>query len=225
MRAARLTGQVAGGAAGALWIARRDLGLPPRHGLAAWTVVAVVATGALAAGALVALRRLLRPPGFVSIALLGWLAAVYGCVPETGQVPLVGWWLGVLGAGELVTRRALPWFVHLLMALGVLWAGVYGATYQPRAVVGACFGVWGLLVLPAVATVVPWVRRAPMLVGWVITGLGGVAALVVARTGALRPSVPGALRSAGQWGALSAAGALAVGVLSRRWPGPGRASS
>ncbi len=213
---------VVGGAAG-VTVAWRVFEIPPTAGRPWWPVIGTVVVAAIAGWSLSPLRMLLHSPGFVPIALAGWLAAVYGCVPETDQIPPVAAWVAAALVFEVVWGRSLPWLAHLGLAVLILWAGVFGAAGQGRAVVGAWFGAWGLALGPVVMFVVPRLRRAPLLLRWVVTGAGGVAALIVARTGALRPPVRGAVRSALLWAAVSGTFAVLVTVtvveLVRRVPG------
>jgi hypothetical protein len=212
---------LAGGAAGAT-VAWRVLEIPPAEGRPWWPVVGTVVVAAVIGWSLSPLRVLLHTPGFVPIALAGWLAAVYGCVPETDQIPPVAAGVAAALVFEVVWGRSLPWLAHLGLATLILWAGLFGASGQGRAVIGTWFGAWGLVLGPAMMFVVPRLRRAPLLLRWVVTGAGGVAALIVARTGALRPPVRGAVRSAMLWATVSASLALAliltVGERAHRMP-------
>jgi hypothetical protein len=138
-------------------------------------------------------------------------AAIYGCVPETDQMRA----MGVLTVGclllELITRRQLGVVVHLAVAGVLLWAGLYGASGQDRAVVGALFAFWPAVIVPLIALVWPGLLVArPEPVRWVIAGLGAAAALIVARTGAIQPDVGSALRSVAIWGPVSLVAACVV---------------
>ena len=137
--------------------------------------------------------------------LAGGAAAVYGCVPETDQMPEVG---VVVAAGlvvEVVRRTPLPSAALMGAWALVAWSALYGATGRPSALVGGLFA----LVAPVAAGVVA--RR-----GWwcsvLVGGAWAVAGLVVARTGGiatqLRPAVVAA--------ALGAAAATAVSAVCWR---------
>jgi hypothetical protein len=129
-------------------------------------------------------------PGELPV-LLGWAAvAIYGCVPETDQMPTIGAMVAGLFVIERVTRlpSALP--IQLVATAIVLWSGLYGATGRGSAIVGAWFAFWALVMVLASAGVFgvrPSVER------WVIGAIGGVAAVAVARTGAIEPTTGPAL--------------------------------
>ena len=143
-------------------------------------------------------------------------AAIYGCVPETDQMGA----MGVLVVGclllELITRRRLGVVVHLAVAGVLLWAGLYGASGQDRAVVGALFAFWPAVIVPLIALVWPSLLSRPEPVRWTIAGLGGAAALIVARTGAIQPDVDSALRSVAIWVPVSLFAAFVVIALTDR---------
>ncbi len=209
---------LAGASTGALLAWRTATAAGHLHG---WPRVAAVVVMALVGGALAPLARLLHTPGAVPAVLLCWLAAVYGCVPETDQVRQAAGLLAGFAAAEVIARHAAPWPAHLVGAAGVLWCGLYGATGYARAEVGAVFGAWTVLLPAAVATLVPPLVARAWPIRWAVAGVAVVAALAVARTGALHPPVSGALRSAAVAAAVSAPAALAValGGRSRRRPG------
>ena len=78
--------------------------------------------------------------------------------------------------------RPMPWWLVLAVVGLVMWSGLFGATGRESALVGALFAAWPLvLVLTGVGSPV------------VAAGLGSVAAVAVARTGALQPTVRPAL--------------------------------
>lgn len=185
--------------------AASDLGSGDRW----WAVPAALAVASLVALALPALGRLLGYPGLVPLALLGWLAAVYGCVPETDHVPAAAVLLAGAAVVEVVTRRCLGYAWWLAGAVAVLWSGLYGATGRPSALVGALFGAWVVLLGPLLALVAR-LGRTPTLVRWTVVAVGVAAALIVSRTGALEPTVAPALRSVALWSAVSLAAALLI---------------
>ena len=144
---------------------------------------------------------------------LGWrwallaagAAAVYGCVPETDQIPEVG---VVVAAGlvvEVVRRTPLP-AAALVAAWGlVAWSALYGATGRPSALVGGLFALVAPIAAGAVA------RRG----WWCSAGVGvvwAVAALVVARTGGIATELRPAVIAAG----VAAAVATAVSAVCWR---------
>lgn len=205
--------RILAGLLGGVVVAATVFDFPPLAGQSWWPVLGTILVGGAVGWSILPLRILLHLPGMTPIALLGWLAAIYGCVPETGQVRPVAAWLVALFVVEVIWGRPAPWLAHLAAAMLVLWAGVFGATGQERAIVGALFGAWGLFIGPLAAVAVPPLRRAPLLARWVICGIGGVGALIVARTGALRPAVGGAIRSAAVWATVTTAVALLLALV------------
>jgi hypothetical protein len=154
-------------------------------------------------------------PGEVP-ALLGLAAiAIYGCVPETGQMRAIGVMLAALFVIELIARRPSGLLVHAVAAGIVLWSSLYGATGRASAIVGALFAFWPLVL---VVTVCHWPRRAQPrpIIRWTIGLIGGVAAVTVARTGALEPTVRPALLAVAIALPASLAAALLVDSISRR---------
>jgi hypothetical protein len=135
-------------------------------------------------------RRVEFAPGELPV-LLGWAAvAIYGCVPETDQMPTIGALVAGLFVIERVTRlpSALP--IQVVAAAIVLWSGLYGATGRGSAIVGAWFAFWPLLVMVALAVVA---EPLPLRVRWTLGACAALAALVVARTGALATTTSPAL--------------------------------
>jgi hypothetical protein len=103
-------------------------------------------------------------------------------VPETDQIPQVVFAVAVLLALEVAAARTMPWWLVLAVVGLVMWSGLFGARGRESALVGTLFAAWPLLlVLSGVGSPV------------VAAGLGSVAAVVVARTGALQPTVRPAL--------------------------------
>lgn len=143
-----------------------------------------------------------------------WLlvaVAMYGCVPETDHLELIGAVLGGLLLGELANRRSWNWGVHLALASVLIWAVRHGAVGQERALVGGSFAFWPIIVLGALLLV-----SARASVVGVSVLIAGAAALAVSRTGALEPGWSTALRSVAVWGGASAAViALVVAVGAR----------
>jgi hypothetical protein len=107
----------------------------------------------------------------------------------------------VLLALELAADRPMPWWLVLGVVGLVMWSGLFGATGRESALVGALFAAWPLvLVLAGVGSPV------------VAAGVGSVAAVAVARTGALQPTVRPALVAV----AVAVFVSLAAAVLDRR---------
>ncbi len=96
-----------------------------------------------------------------------------------------------------------------VVAIGiVLWSGLYGATGRESAIVGALFAFWPLVL---VVVVCHWPGRPqPVPVTrWIIGLIGGVAAVAVARTGALQPTIGPALLAV----AIALPSSLAIALL------------
>ena len=183
------------------------------HGRA-WAAVATVVVALLVAEALPVARRLLPTPGVLPYLIATSTAAIYGCVPETSnQMPLIGALVTMLIAVEVLYRRQVHIGLHGLVAAMVLWSGIYGAAWRERALIGALFAMWPILIVPAVTLVVPRLARAADPVRWLVAGLGTAAAIIVARTGALQPTPRPALIAVAVWGSASFALAVVVGVL------------
>ncbi|MCX6520418.1 MAG: hypothetical protein NTZ21_07120 [Actinobacteria bacterium] len=144
-------------------------------------VLAVAIVVAVSVG-LPVLQERLGLPGAVP-ALIGVMQfAIYCCVPETDQIPQVVFAVVVLLTIEVAAARPMPWWLVLAVFGLVLWSGLFGATGRESALVGAVFAAWPLLlVLSGVGSPV------------VAAGLGSVAVVAVARTGALQPTVRPAL--------------------------------
>lgn len=153
---------------------------------ARWVLVATPITCLLVAWAFPILRQSIRQPGVVPMALASSMAAVYGCVPETDQIPPIALCVAIVLLIELITWRPLPtsWFagVATIMLIG----GLYGATGRQSALIGALFAAWTLVFLPIVELIQPRVRGASETVRWFIAGIGSIGSIVVARTGALQ---------------------------------------
>ncbi len=180
-----------------------------------WAVAAAIVLAVVLAGALPLARQLLERPGFLPLTALAWLAAVYGCVPETDHVRPIAMLVGMVVLLELVSGEHMPFGWQLGTMGVVLWAGLYGATGRQSALVGALFGAWPLLLGPLVATVTH-LTRASQPVRWAVTVAGVGAALVVARTGALEPTIGPAWRAVAVWGAASLAVALVLAWVGGR---------
>ena len=159
--------------------------------------------------------RVLRfAPGELPFLLAMTAVAIYGCVPETDQMTTIGALLAGLFVVEVVTRMPSAPIVSLTAALIVLWSGLYGATGRGSAVVGAWFAFWPL-VLVALAVAVFGPLRLP--VRLVIGLIGGIAAVAVARTGAIEPTTAPALVAVAVAIPVSLVAAWGVVAISRRY--------
>lgn len=152
-------------------------------------------------------------PGELPVYLACAAVAIYGCVPETDQMPGVAAFLLAVFAIELAARRSAPPWVHTIVAAIVLWSGLYGASGRASAIVGAWFAFWPVVLVVTARLARPDLGLVPRLA---IGGVGGIAAIVVARTGALEPTVGPALVAATVAAAVSAAVAAAVPAVSAR---------
>ena len=158
-------------------------------------------------------------PGEVP-ALLGLTAiAIYGCVPETDQMPAIGVMLAALFVIELITRTPSAPVVH---AVADRHRAVVGPLRGDRAGVGHRRRAVRVLAARArrdrVSVAGPPAAAASACDG-AIGLIGGIAAVAVARTGALEPTIGPALLAV----AIAAAG-VAGGGAGRRLDQPAGAS-
>ena len=181
----------------------------------AWVLPATIAVATAIVGLLPHTQAVLPHKLAMPALLFGALVAMYGCVPETDQIPPVAMLLLALAVIELIAPGPLPWTAHACGVGVVLWAGVYGATGRESALVGALFALWPLLLLPLVSLAVRWTSRLPLLVRWIIAAQATIATLIVARSGALEPTVRPALRAVLAWGGASAAAAVLLALIAR----------
>jgi hypothetical protein len=156
----------------------------------------------------------IRTPGVWPLTLTAAAIAIYGCVPETTHMPAFGLMTIGLAVVEVVTRQRSAPVVFVVAAASVLWSGLYGATGRDSAIVGALFALWPVVIVPTVALLVPGLRFRCELVSWVIAAIGAAAAVAVARTGAIQPTVGPALVAV----AVAAPSSLVAAVAVARWP-------
>lgn len=167
-----------------------------------------------------ACRRRVHAPGTVPLLSLAATATVFLCVPETDHLKGVAVLLAGMALLEVAAGEVLPFGWHALGLTVVIWAGLWGATGRPGAVVGAVFAGW-VFVLPAViplstgpaSTPGSGVRR--LRAAFVIAA---IAAVVVARTGALGSVLLPAL----YWAAAMASGSTLIALLVVRSGRPRR---
>lgn len=168
-----------------------------------WVLVAAVFVASTAVAS-VAHSKVGERPGWVPVMLLGSCLAVYLCVPETSdQMATVAAVVAVAIVVEMALRRALPIALHTALIGVVLWAGMYGASGRDSAYVGALFA----LAPEVIAGLVP--RRKAL-----VLSTAFVTTIVVARTGALEPTVGPAIVAAG----IAAGVCLFAVVVARRSP-------
>ncbi len=150
------------------------------------------------------LQEHLVRPGSVP-ALIGVMQfAIYCCVPETDQIPQVAFAVVVLLTIEVAADRPLPWWLVVPVLGWVLWSGLSGATGRDSALVGTLFAAWPLLVVLAGV-------GSPLVAG----AVGSIAAVAVARTGALQSTGRPALVAVAIAGTTSLVLIGLVGAMSR----------
>lgn len=181
-----------------------------------WAIAGIIGVSLLVAEALRRMRPLLTTPGAV-MALIGAAAAtIYLCVPETSnQMPMVGSVVAFVTLAEIRNRRQLHIGIHGMAAGIVVWSGIYGATGRQSALVGVLFSMWPLVIVPLTALLVPRLARCSEPARWMVAAIGVAAAVIVARTGALEPTVRPAVVGVLLLGGLSMAAAIAIAVLGR----------
>jgi hypothetical protein len=156
-----------------------------------WAAAATILLGAVLVEALPILRRALPWPGASPATLLAALIAAALCVPETDQFPVAALLPGMLLVAELTGRRQLGLEWYAVAAASVAWGAVFGASGRQSALVGAMFSWWPVLLPVGVLVLVEsQPSRCPShaarrRVSAIAAAVGAVAAMVVARTGAL----------------------------------------
>lgn len=197
------------------WVWRVSALNEARH---TWVIWGILVTAVVVAGALPEALRVLPEPGLLTGTLVLSLAAVYGCVPETDQIPGIAVVIVAVGLIEVCTRQTMPIAWHAIAATLVLWAAMFGATGRQRAFVGGLFAFWPVLLLALVVRVVPSILRSHVLARALIALLGGVGAIVVARTGGLELGRKPAARDAAIVVGVTLVASFAIAVVSRARP-------
>lgn len=178
-----------------------------------WVTIVALGVAVLLPDALDTLRTSLPMPGLVPLALVGVLAPIYLCVPETDQIRTAAVIPIGVAAFELLLRRHAGMEWYALAAGSVAWAGLFGATGRQSALVGALFAWWIVGLLPIVSRIRPVRAQTPAVV---IIATGGVAATVMARTGGISSSAGDAWIAA----AIAGGASLVVGVvIAAVWSG------
>ncbi len=169
-----------------------------------WAAPGTVVTGALTVMSMPVVAK--ATPTLVPWLVMCACAATYACVPETDQIPEVALVAAAAFALHLITSATghpVHWFLHVGVAVAVMWAGMYGATGRQSALIGALYSWWPLVLLLAVAHRLPptlglWRRLDPVarrttrraaVTWWEVAAVGAIATAAVARTGALQPTV------------------------------------
>ena len=175
-----------------------------------WAAGAAILVAVLVADGLSDLRSLVPTPGLMPAALLVTLAAIFLCVPETDQIPVAMIIPSVVLVVELLQQKqmGLEWYAVAAASIG--WAGMFGATGRPSALVGALFAWWPI-VLPMLVNAVRPIRSA--LDATLIVAVGAVAAVVMARTGGIADSWSAVAVSV--LGAVVVSAGLAALIVSR----------
>lgn len=162
----------------------------------------------------------LRTPGAWPLVWLGSLAAIYGCVPETDRLPVVGGVLGGFFLVEVANRRPFPLTGQLVIAGVLVWAAWNGAVGRTRAEIGGVFAALYPAALVIASAMLPAVIRPAERVRWAIGVVGVTVAILVARTGALEPGSEPVLGSIAVWGSVGVAASLVLvlvaAILRRR---------
>lgn len=164
-------------------------------------------------------------PGEFPALMIGATASIFCCVPETDHLDEVAVALAVVFVLEVAVRRPFGRAVGALEAALVLAAGLYGATGRDSATVGAWFSFWPVVLAVFAFGLARLIGHragrhrelgAPRRITIEIIGL--VAAIWVARTGALQPTVGPAFKAVAVAAPVSivlAAAVVAVGVARR----------
>jgi len=172
-----------------------------------WAIVVVVLMAVALGWAVTVLYEVFTTPTLTWVLFASCLGAVYVCVPENDQINEIGLLYISAGVIELLTRQRLPMPVWSAASMALLWAAVYGASGQSRAVIGGLFAVSPIIAVAAFG------RRAGSLNGTrvafrrLIVAIWAIAAWVVARTGGIAQTASAA------WVAVAIATLLGV-VLS-----------
>ncbi|MGB8860465.1 MAG: hypothetical protein WCC60_14470 [Ilumatobacteraceae bacterium] len=157
-----------------------------------WAVVLSVLAAVLLWWAAPRLHAALAPPGGAWLVLLGSVAAVYACVPETDQLREVGVVVVAGGLAELLLRRRLPSGALVGAVVLVQWSALFGATGQARALASGLFALSPLVAVAVVTSVAASRaegRATTVRLAWVVAALWVLAAIVVARTGGIASSL------------------------------------
>jgi hypothetical protein len=172
-----------------------------------WWVAPLTLTVAIAmVDVLADVRRLLPFAGVAPATLLLVLAGMYLCVPETDQIPVAATVPLLVIALEVIGRRQLGLEWYGIAAGAVLWAGMFGSTARPSALVGALFAWWAIGLVGLVGLVRP-IRSS--LAAAVVVLIGTAAAWAIARTGGLVASGTG---RTGDCGSAGRGGVVRVGA-------------
>ncbi|MEP1123846.1 MAG: hypothetical protein ABJH68_08160 [Ilumatobacter sp.] len=160
-------------------------------------------------------------PGEVPAVMIGVAASIFLCVPETDQMDEVGVALGVVLVLELLARRPFGPAVVAVQAGVVLAAGLYGATSRDSATVGAWFSFWPFALTSLTLLVTHRLGdrvRVDSSRRILIEIVGVAAAIGVARTGAIQPTIGPAVAAVAV--AVPVSIALAALVVLARRPTP-----
>lgn len=178
-----------------------------------WAAPLTLAVAIAMVDVLAEVRRLLPFPGVAPTSVLLVLAAMYLCVPETDQIPVAATVPLVVIGLEVIGRRQVGLEWYGVAAAAVLWAGMFGSTARPSALVGALFAWWAVGLVSVVGLVRP--IRSALAAGAVLL-IGTAATWAMARTGGIADSGTAAITAAVLAAVVSFVLALvAVHVLDR----------
>lgn len=184
---------VATAGAGALVASVRDASFAGRDN--GWAIGAAVAVALAGRWAVPHVRGALAGGGCWWV-LLGSVAAVYGCVPETDHLREVAVVVALGGAVEVLCSRQLPAPALVAAFALVEWSALFGATGQARAIAAGLFALSPLVAVAVVAALAPGRGRPPAAwLPWAVGTTWVLAALVVARTGGIATSLPPSTRA------------------------------
>ena len=152
-----------------------------------WAAGLAIVVGILLADGLADIRTMLPTPGVAPLTIVAALVAIFLCVPETDQLPIVALLPGALVALEIVQRRQLPieWYVVAAAAVG--WGGLFGATGRQSALAGALFAWWVVLLPGFINT---WRRVETPWRAWAVAAVAAASVMVMARTGGIASTWP-----------------------------------
>ena len=162
-----------------------------------WAAVVAIGIAIAVAELLPSVRSLLPIPGVAPLTIVGALAAIYLCVPETDQVPIAAIVSIAVVLMEVIGRRQIGIEWYAIAAASVGWAGLFGASGRQSALIGALFAWWAVLLLPIVQILWPLRRtlgdeqRASdrsTLKAVVIAAVAALSVSLMARTGGIAES-------------------------------------
>ncbi len=173
-----------------------------------WWAIAIIVLAALGFGATWPhLGSVIGRP-LLAAGNLATLAVVYSCVPETDHIVAVAATAAIVVLFEFSGTFPVTasWYVGVVFL--VVWAGLFGATGRPSALVGALFAIG---ITPAIGT---WIAVADLCPprARLVYGCAVIIAGCNARTGGIATTLSTSLR----WGAVWMC-ALVVIMFAATW--------